>query len=209
MKKDTKLERIERANSENREEYSVRKDSKNRVEQHEIRKTVKNDSKNRTEQHESDMTVEKDSKDRIVQGKVKMEIRRIESKIDKIETKNETKFRGRKRVRSKDQNLENEDTKKRKESIKAKPNGKDNEKSKEIENREKVRKMKEKVIIEQSAKTKSGEIRTKHFLEKTELQKNKITKYLNFNSIPTQYKGTERGKTKVIEIANKEKLVKN
>ena len=39
--------------------------------------------------------------------------------------------------------------------------------------------MKEEIIIEQSAKTKSGEIRTKHFLEKTELQKNKITKYFS------------------------------
>ena len=66
--------------------------------------------------------------------------------------------------------------------------------------------MKEESIIEQSAKTKSGEIRTKHFLEKTELQKNKITKYFNFNSIPTEYKGTERGKTKAIELANKDEL---
>ena len=181
VRNDIKLERIERANSENREEYSTIKDSKNRVEQHEIRKTVKNDSKNRIEQHEGDMTVEKDSKNRIVQGKVKMEIRRIESKIDKIETKNEN--RGRKRIRSNDQNLENEDTKKRKE-IKAKPNGKDDDQSEEIENREKIRRMKEESKIEQSedkkyririrsTKTKSGEIRTKNknFLEKTTSEK--------------------------------------
>ena len=51
---------------------------------------------------------------------------------------------------SKKNNLENEDTKRRKEINKAKPNGKDNDKSKEIENREKVRRMKEEIIIEQS-----------------------------------------------------------
>ena len=133
---------------------------------------------------------------------MKMKIQRIENKIYKIETKSE--IRGRKRVRSSEQNLENEDTKKRKE-IKAKPNGKGHDQSEEIENREKIRRMKEESKIEQSedikyririksAKTKSGEIRTKNknFLEKTELQKNKITKYFNFNSIPTENKGPKK-----------------